>query len=130
VVTSAKVSVNALPQASVAVAVAKTGVAGQLIVVTPGNGAITGAVISCTLIVCEAVDELPQASVAVHVLVTLYDPAQAPAVVTSAKVSVKAEPQASVAVAVAKTGVAGQLIVVTPGNGSITGAVISCTLIV
>ena len=57
--------------------------------------------------VCDAVEVLPQPSVAVHVLVTLYDPAHAPGVVTSAKVNVKALPHASVAVAVANTGVAG-----------------------
>jgi len=71
VVTSADVSVNELPQASVAVATAKTGVAGQLIVAGAGSDEMTGAVISCTLIVCEAVDELPHKSVAVQVLVTL-----------------------------------------------------------
>ena len=68
---SAKVKVNVLPQASEAVAVAKPGVAGQLIVVFAGNAAITGAELSMTLIVCPAVDELPQASVAVHVRFTL-----------------------------------------------------------
>ena len=64
------VNVNVLPQASVAVAVAKLGVAGQEIVLGAGNAAITGAVVSVTLIVCDAVDALPQASVAVQVLVT------------------------------------------------------------
>ena len=62
---------NALPHASVAVATANTGVAGQLIVVGAGNVPITGAVISCTLIVCREVDEFPHPSVAVHVRVTL-----------------------------------------------------------
>ena len=62
---------NDEPHASVAVAVAKPGVAGQLIVDVAGSAAITGAVTSCTFIVCDAVDELPQASVAVHVLVIL-----------------------------------------------------------
>lgn len=62
--------VNRLPQASVAVAVAKTGVAGQLIVDAAGKAAMTGAVLSTTLIVWEAVDTLPHPSVAVHVLVT------------------------------------------------------------
>ena len=80
--------------------------------------------------VCRAVDEFPQASVAVQVLVTLYDPAQAPFVVTSAEVKVNALPQSSVAVAIANTGVAGQLIVVGAGSAPITGAVISCTLTV
>jgi len=59
------------------------------------------------------------------VRVTLYEPAQAAAVVTSLKVRVKALPQLSVAVATAKTGVAGQSIVETAGKASITGAVIS-----
>ena len=72
-----------------------------------------------------AVDELPHASVAVQVLVTLYDPAQAPLVVTSANVNVKALPHASTAVAVANTGAAGQLIVDGAVNVAITGAVIS-----
>ena len=75
--------------------------------------------------VCEAVDELLQASVAVHVLVTLYDPAQRPGVVTSADVRVNALPQASIAVATANTGVAGQSIVEGAGSAAITGAVIS-----
>ena len=70
-VTSLEVSVKALPQASVAVATAKTGVAGQLIVEGAGSEAITGAVTSCTLMVWKAVLELPQASVAVQVRVTL-----------------------------------------------------------
>ena len=125
VVASAKVKLNELPHASEAVAVAKTGTEGQLIVVGAGKVAMTGAVISCTLIVCALVDELPQPSVAVHVRVTLYDPAHAPLVVTSAKVKLKALPHASDAVAVANTGVAGQLIVDGVGSDAITGAVIS-----
>ena len=75
--------------------------------------------------VCEACDELPQASVAVQVRVTLYDPAQEPGVVTSDEVSVNALPQASTAVATANTGVVGQLIVDGAGSAAITGAVIS-----
>ncbi len=62
---------------------------------------------------------------AVHVLVTLYEPAQAPEIVTSAEVKVNALPQLSVAVAIANTGVEGQFIVVVEGNAAITGAVIS-----
>jgi hypothetical protein len=122
--------VKAEPQASVAVATANTGVAGQSIVEFAGKAAITGAVLSCTLIVCEAVDELPHESVAVQVLVIEYEPAHEPLVVTSAEVNVKAEPQASVAVATANTGVAGQSIVEFAGKAAITGAVLSCTLIV
>ena len=129
-VASVKVKLNVLPQASVAVAVVNVGVAGQLIVEGAGRDAMTGAVISCTLIVCVLVDEFPHPSVAVHVLVTLYDPAHAPLVVTSANVKLNALPQASDAVAVVNAGVEGQLIVVGAGSDAITGAVISCTLIV
>ncbi len=128
--TSAKVKVNALPHPSIAVAVAKTGVAGQLIVVGVGKAAMTGGVISRTLIVCDAVEEFPQPSVAVHVRFTLYVPVHAPFVVTSAKVKLNELPHPSVAVAVANTGVAGQLIVVGAGNEEKTGGVISCTLMV
>ena len=75
--------------------------------------------------VCEAVELFPQASVAVQVRVTLYEPAHVPGVGTSLEVSMKALPQASVAVAVVNSGVAGQLIVVGDGKAEITGAVIS-----
>ena len=121
---------NALPQASVAVAVANCGVAGQLIVVGAGNAAITGAAVSVTVMVCEAVDVLPHESVAVQVRVVVYEPAHCPFVVTSLKVNVNALPQASVAVAVANCGVAGQEIVDGAGNAAITGAVVSPTLMV
>jgi hypothetical protein len=77
------------------------------------------------MIVCAAVETLLHASVAVHVRVTLYDPAQAPFVVTSAEVKMNALPQASDAVATANTGAAGQLIVDVAGSATITGAVIS-----
>jgi hypothetical protein len=63
--------VKALPQSSVAVATANTGVAGQLIVLVAGKAAITGAVMSWTLMVWLAVEILLQASVAVQVRVTL-----------------------------------------------------------
>ena len=75
--------------------------------------------------VCEAVEAFPQASVAVQVLVTEYEPAQAPLVVTSSKVNVNALPQASVAVACANCGVAGQEIVDVAGKAAITGATVS-----
>jgi TATA-box binding protein (TBP) (component of TFIID and TFIIIB) len=129
VVTSADVRVNALPQASEAVATANTGVFGQSIVAGDGKEAITGAVTSCTLIVWLALLLLPQASVAVQVRVTLYEPAQAPGVVTSADVKDGEASQLSVAVATAKLGVAGQSMVVRAGRAAITGAVVSTNLI-
>src|SRR5258707_2830876 len=72
---------------------------------------------------------LPQASLAVQVRVTEVEAPQ-PAVVTSAEVSVKVLPQASVAVATAKTGVAGHSMVLGGGSAPITGAVVSTTLMV
>ena len=97
---------KALPHASFAVATANTGVAGQEMVLGAGRAAITGAVVSVTLIVWLAVLVLLQTSLAVQVRVTEYLPAQLPGVVTSANVSVGVA-QLSVAVAAAKLGVAG-----------------------
>ena len=57
------------------------------------------------------VDEFPQSSVAVQVLVTAYSAGHAPAVVTSANVISTAASQASVAVANPKVGVNGQSMV-------------------
>lgn len=128
VVTSWKESVAPLPQPSVLVAVAKDGIAGHCIVEVAGSGSITGAVTSITLIVCEAVDTLPQSSVAVHVLVIEYCPAQSPGVVTVFCVSVNGVPHASMAVATANEGVAGHCIVDGAGNAAITGAVTSRTV--
>ena len=78
-VTSTKVIFGFASQASVAVGVAKDGVAGHVIVVGTGSAEITGAVLSSTFIVCVAVDVLPQASVAVHDLVC--DLLQSPVIV-------------------------------------------------
>ena len=71
-VTSLNVNETVPSQASVAVGVVNDGVAGHSIELAIGNALITGALLSVTLIVWEAVDELLQSSVAVHVLVTLY----------------------------------------------------------
>ena len=70
VVTSAKVNVAPELQASVAVGVAKLGVAGHDIVEAVGKVEITGATVSITFIVCDLVEKFPHKSVAVHVLVT------------------------------------------------------------
>ena len=107
VVASTKVSVAVPPQASVAVGVAKEGVAGQAMVVGPGSAEMTGAVLSSTMMVWLAVLELPHGSVAVQVRVTERFCGHDPGVVTSAKVRVAVPPHASVAVGVAKEGAAG-----------------------
>lgn len=127
VVIFTDVSVTVL-QASVADGVANDGAPSvQLTVVTPGNGPRTGAVLSSTLMVCEAVELFPHESVAVHVLVTEYSPVQDPGVVTSLCVQVTVPPHASFAIGVAKTGNDGHSIVDGPGSGSITGATVSVT---
>jgi len=128
-VTVVNVKVNELPHASLAVGVVNTGVAGQLIVLGAGNAEITGAVLSSTLIVCDAVDVLPQRSVAVHVRFTVYEFGHEPGVVTSAKVKLD-EPHASVAVGMVNDGVAGQLTMLGAGSAEITGPVTSWTWIV
>src|SRR6266487_2878888 len=125
VVTSVKVQVGVPPQASVGVGVGKEGVAGHSMVEGPGSAEMTGAVLSPTLMVWLAVLELPHGSVAVQVRVTEYFCGQEPGVVTSAKVKVGVPPQASVAVGVAKEGVAGHPTVVGPGSVEMAGAVVS-----
>lgn len=91
---------------------------------------MTGADTSCTTIVCAAVELLPQSSTAVQVLVTVYAPAHAPCTVTSWKVICGVASQASVALAVAKDGVAGQLMVVVAGSAANAGAILSITWMV
>ena len=66
------------PQASLAVAVPNDGVSGHSMVAAAGNALNTGGVLSSTVIVCDAVAVLPQASVAVNVLVRVYSLAHAP----------------------------------------------------
>jgi hypothetical protein len=90
---------------------------------------MTGAVLSSTVIVCAAVAVLPQASVAVHVLVMEYSPAQAPGVVTSAKLKL-AVPHASLAVGLLNTTVAVHSIVTSAPTPEMTGGVLSSTVIV
>lgn len=58
---------------------------------------------------------------------TVYSPAQSPAVSTSLKVIAKSLPQASVAEAIAKTGIVGHSMVVGAGNDAKTGASTSTT---
>ena len=128
VVTSANVNVGT-PQLSVAVGVAKDGVAEHSIVVGAGKPEMTGGVVSSTLMVWVAVVVLPHRSVAVQVRVMLYSFGQEPLVVTSAELNMGV-PQLSVAVGVVHDGVAEHSIVVGAGNPEMTGGVVSSTLIV
>ena len=63
--------VGVASQLSVAVGVAGAGTALHSAVVLAGTPLNTGAVLSLTVMVCDAVDELPQLSVAFHVLVSV-----------------------------------------------------------
>jgi hypothetical protein len=64
--------VTLVSQASVAVGAVKLGVAGQLIVAVAPCPLNTGAVLSLTVMVrLTGADILPQASIALHVLVTV-----------------------------------------------------------
>ena len=73
---------------------------------------------------------MPHGSVAVQVRLTEYFCGQEPGVVSSAKFRVTVPPQASVAVGVAKEGVAGHSMVVGAGSAEITGAVLSSTVMI
>ena len=128
IVTSAKVNVG-VPQLSVAVGVVHEGEPVHSIVVGAGSAEITGGVVSSTLMVCDALATLPQASVAVHVLVMEYSFGHEPGIVTSANVKVGV-PQLSVAVGVVHDGLPEHSIVVGAGSADMTGGTVSSTLIV
>jgi hypothetical protein len=130
VLTSSKVGITLASQASVAVGVAKFGVAGHSMELGPGKELSTGAVLSVTVIVCERVEKFPQSSVAVQVLVTEYSAAQLPLVLISSNVGITLASHASVAVGVAKDGAAGHSIELGAGSDERTGAVLSSTVIV
>ena len=120
-----KVNAGDESQASVAVAVSKDGDGPHSMVLGAGSEAITGAVLSSTLIVWLAVDEFPHASVAVQVRVTEYSCAQVPVVVASTKAREGEGSHSSVAEAEAKEGVEGHSIVLGAGSAAITGLVTS-----
>jgi hypothetical protein len=125
---STKVTVT-LEQASVAVALPRSGTPPQAKVVLAGTKVKVGAPVSAALVtVCTAVAVLPQPSVAVKVRV-VTTPAHTEPVVTSLDVTVTDE-QASVAVAVPNTAVALQAIIVLAGTKVKVGACVSTSLTV
>jgi len=131
VVASENVMPTFVSHASVAVAVPNAGVSGQLIGETTFGQVMMGAVLSSTKMVLLQVAVFPQSSVAVHVLVTLNSCGHIPpGVVTSAKVMSTEASQISVAVALPNTGVTGHSTGVATIGQSITGGVVSSTLIV
>jgi hypothetical protein len=123
--------VGVTSHASVADALPNDGTAGHSIGEITDGQVIIGGVLSSTTIVLLQVEVLPQSSVAVQVLVTLYSCGHIPlGVVTVEKVILTEASQPSVAVAVPKEGTAGQLIGETTFGHVITGGVLSTTTIV
>ena len=113
-------------QLSVAVAVPKSGVAGQLSGLVTVGQVILGGTRSCTAMVRLQVAVLPQSSVAVQVRVMLATPVQL-ADVASLYVMDTLASQASDAVASPNVGVAGQLTGLTTVGQVMLGGVTSCT---
>ena len=100
----------------------------QFRVTLAGTPAKVGGVTSPTLIVCEAVEVLPQASVAVHTLTNVYEPAHEPDCFVSVKVIFGLGSQLSVAVGEPTLGSAPpQLAVTLVGTLVITGGALSPT---
>jgi len=124
-----KVTIGAGSQASLVVtpAIFEGGCEAAQVTVTAIGQVIDGGVISCTTTVPLQVAVLPQSSVAVQVLLTLYEPTQVPGVVRSEKVIATVRSHASVAVGGIKTGKAGQVIGDVCATQVIVGGVISCT---
>src|SRR6185369_8351948 len=120
------------PQASLAVGVGNTGVAGHSMVVS-GAQAMLGAVVSATEMVWLQLAVLPHASVAVQVRLVadliLPPVEQLPGSGASTKLKVTG-PQASLAVGVLNTGVAGHSMVSGPPTPLIMGLVVSLTVMV
>src|SRR5436305_12253178 len=125
---SLNVNVNEGSQTSVTVGVVNEGAVGHSIVLGAGKDESNGVEVFKTVMLCVAVLVLPQWSIAVQVRVTANPAGQELVAVASVNVSVGEASHASVAVGVAKTGLAGQAIVDGAGNDEITGAVVSRTV--
>ena len=118
-------------QLSAAVGALNDGTAGHSIVASAPWPDNTGAVLSSTVIVwLTGADTLPQASLAIHVLVIRYDPVHEPGNVVSVKVITGAGSQLSVADGALNDGTAGHSIVASAPWPDNMGAVLSSTVIV
>ena len=71
VLVSAKLTTGVASQLSVAVNIAAAGIASQLTVTSAGAALNIGALVSCTVINCDLVVVLPDASFVDHVLVKI-----------------------------------------------------------
>src|SRR5690606_26430741 len=98
----------------------------QATVAAAGASGATGAMLSLTEMFCETADWFPHASTNVQVRTMVYDPAQAPGVVTSTPSTVMSSEQLSVAVNWMFAGIsAAQVAVTAAGACGATGAVVS-----
>src|SRR6188768_2831866 len=91
---------------------------------------MTGAKLSCTTIVALHWALFPQSSIAVHVLITLYDCGHNPGIVTSKKVTFTVASQASSTVGFPKLGICPHCIGLITTGQLMTGAKLSCTTMV
>ena len=130
-VTSLTSCTLAVLHTSEAVGAVKLGTPGHATVPFIPCPPIVGGVLSTTVIVCDTVLlALPQASTALHVIVSLYEPAHVPCVVTSLTTTTDELLHTSDDVGAAKTGVAGQNIVALTPGVPITGGALLTTVIV
>src|SRR6266513_801780 len=128
--SSAKVTVRLVPQASLNSGVPNCGVAGHSIVASVGQLATVGAALSNTVMVWLQVAELLCASVAVQVRLVLLAWLPLTDRLSSAKVTGRLVPQASLNSGVPNTGVAGHSIVASVGQLATVGAALSSTVMV
>src|SRR2546426_3270759 len=128
--SSAKVTVRLAAQASLNSGVPNTGVAGHWIVASVGQLATVGAALSSTVMVWLQVVELLCASVAVQVRLVLLTSLPLSARASSAKVTVRLVPQASLNSGVPNAGVAGHSIVASVGQLGDLGAALSSPVMV
>ena len=112
-------------QLSVAIGVETVGIAEHSTVISCGTFAKIGEIASPTEICCVPEVELPQASVAVHVRVKLYDPIQFPGIEVSPNIIITFISQLSVAVTTPGAGggiTASQLLDTSAGRPARVGA--------
>src|SRR5437773_2759768 len=128
--SSAKVTVRPVPTPFPYTTLFRSGVAGHWIVASVGQLATVGAALSSTVMVWLQVVELLCASVAVQVRLVLLTSLPLTARASSAKMTVRLVPQASLNCGVPNAGVAGHWIVASVGQLATVGAALSITVMV
>jgi hypothetical protein len=130
-VTSLTTTIDELLHTSEEVGAVKDGVAGQNIVALAPGVPITGGELLTTVMVCATVELwLPQASIALQVMVRVNAPPQVAFAIISLTTTTDELLHASLAVGAVNDGVAGQITVAFAPDVPITGGVLSTTVIV